>query len=734
MRAELRLGELAGILRDAGASKLELTVAVPNKDSLRMEPPLARRDSLLGGSWFSVAYDVDRLPARLSLDTGFEATQVWSLAGGVFGLLLLPILLALLRPKNLLELSAASQALFLIGLTGWTWVLLESHAVDLLDFVFRGSRLAPFLALTAPPLLAVWLAIRASASHSVRLSVLRGSRSAYQRRAFWIASVLVIVSSTLFTLFTSSSESVLPGATLGLVLTFVLVIVLYASRRGGSQSLAAGELRTRITTLAGQAGVTLRDVLILTSPEPRPPVAMAGRWGVVILNDGVLRELSRREVDAVVCHELAHLRTTDGGVRMILSLVVVVTAYALVLVPGVRAAIPLGIPILFFAFKAWRRSKERQADAESMRWGGDPEALATALARVSRLHALPLVWSTPASWFMAHPSTMERIRILAHGRISDARVKELIAESATKAVDRYDLPSSPLEGAAFSSELRRRLQATLSLYGLIFPAIFGVGVAWLLRTVGLGGWLLLAVGTPVSMLAFYLGYEAIVGGARSKIRDRAASVYGNGHFVGLALAAEPRIYDGMYQYDYGFIRLAGELLEYSGDRARFALDRRQVQRVWIGCGPRHWTPRPTVCLDCQPATDGPVVTISLQSFEARSWPGTRFAARRLMKLVEDWHRSGAPPEQAVADCEIPRVPGTVDSGLSARSAFRIAAIYGVAGFVTGVLAGPFITPDVGDIVSTLYPGFLSASVALFAIWPRINWTVRTPRQQPANAA
>ena len=113
------------------------------------------------------------------------------------------------------------------------------------------------------------------------------------------------------------SDSALLSSTVGLLLTAGLVIVLLLSRRGSSQSLAAGELRTRIFALAGRAGVTLRDVLILTSPESRPPIAFAGRWGVVILNDGVLRDLSRREVDAIVCHELAHLRAGYRGSKMI---------------------------------------------------------------------------------------------------------------------------------------------------------------------------------------------------------------------------------------------------------------------------------------------------------------------------------------------------------------------------------------------------------------------------------
>ena len=176
MRAELRLGELAGTLREAGISRLDLTLTVPDTGFLRIEPPVPRLDSRFG-SYLQATYDVDQLPAQLSIESGFENRQVWTLAAGVLGLLLLPVLLVVARPKNLVALSAGVQALFLTGWTGWTWVLMESHAGKLFDFVFRGLQFGPLLALAAPPLVAVWLASRVAASHSVRLSPSRGGRT-----------------------------------------------------------------------------------------------------------------------------------------------------------------------------------------------------------------------------------------------------------------------------------------------------------------------------------------------------------------------------------------------------------------------------------------------------------------------------------------------------------------------------------------------------------------------------
>ncbi len=200
--------------------------------------------------------------------------------------------------------------------------------------------------------------------------------------------------------------------------------------------------------------------------------------------------------------------------------------------------------------------------------------------------------------------------------------------------------------------------------------------------------------------------------------------HGDGQFVGLSLAAEPRIYDGMYHYDYGFIRLSGDRIEFAGDRARFALDRRQVQSVRVGDGPRHWTPRPVVCLECHPSTGEPVATVALQSFEARYWPGTRFAAQRLFALLKGWQSAATSADQPVVACEIPRVAGLRGPGVSPRMAFRVALSYGGIGFVAGSFGNLFQVPEIGSFSAIFYPALLSAAVALFAAWPRIHWSMR----------
>ncbi len=185
--------------------------------------------------------------------------------------------------------------------------------------------------------------------------------------------------------------------------------------------------------LAAKAGVKLRGVSILTSATPRPPVAFATRWGVVFLNDGLLRDLSRREVDAIVCHELSHLRPSKRSGLAVPYMLVVASVLGAHWVPNFVDFIPALLLAAYFLVKAWRRAGERAADLDSVRWSGDPEAMITGLARVSYANGMPLEWAAPVSWMMGHPPTIDRIRAIGRaGRLTNSRVAELLEESTAR--------------------------------------------------------------------------------------------------------------------------------------------------------------------------------------------------------------------------------------------------------------------------------------------------------------
>src|SRR5262249_20552594 len=159
---------------------------------------------------------------------------------------------------------------------------------------------------------------------------------------------------------------------------------------------------------------TVKDVRILTNPEPRAPAAYATRWGTILLGESLLERLSRKEVDAIVAHELSHLTTpATSPAMMVFGLLFVVLILFIQFAPLLPEFVPAPLTACFFAQKAWRRGEERRADLNSVGWSGEPEGLIKGLARITYATGFPLSWEPPAAWMISHPSTMERIRSVA---------------------------------------------------------------------------------------------------------------------------------------------------------------------------------------------------------------------------------------------------------------------------------------------------------------------------------
>lgn len=176
--------------------------------------------------------------------------------------------------------------------------------------------------------------------------------------------------------------------------------------------------------------------------------------GAVAVTTGLLRALSRREVRGVVAHEIAHIRNRDVTIAT-------VAAGLAAVISGIANALQFSaffgggqddedhggsiIGALAFAFVApiaaslvqlaISRSREYVADATAARLTGDPEALATALERLSMaaerrpaqvepatasLYIVnPLTGGGLAGLFSTHPPMEERIARL-RGQVAAA--------------------------------------------------------------------------------------------------------------------------------------------------------------------------------------------------------------------------------------------------------------------------------------------------------------------------
>lgn len=166
----------------------------------------------------------------------------------------------------------------------------------------------------------------------------------------------------------------------------------------------------------------------------------------VAVSKGLLQKMSLDEVEAVVAHELAHIRNFDMRTMAIVSILVGAVSILADLywsssimekaqekdTSGAFAIIGIVLSMFaplaaFFIQMAISRKREYVADAGSADIAGKPKALASALRKISMDVRLPkhlsvstahLYFSTPAAdsfidrLFSTHPPIDERIRLL----------------------------------------------------------------------------------------------------------------------------------------------------------------------------------------------------------------------------------------------------------------------------------------------------------------------------------
>lgn len=257
---------------------------------------------------------------------------------------------------------------------------------------------------------------------------------------------------------------------LGIPLAFIGVIVLglaifqyYMSDRlvmmsTGAKELSeedAPELFAMIRELAGRYGMPMPKVAIIQSAMPN--AFATGRNpnnALVAVTTGILQRLTRRELRAVLGHELAHVANRDMKVLAISNFFVTLTSFLMTMfffnmLFGRRDAGGGSAPfmiaylvtiLVYFVGKllvlALTRYREYGADHTGAEISGDPGGLADALQKISmgmdyipdddlrRLQTAqafliaPAIRGFAANMFSTHPPMEERI----------ARLRELEAE------------------------------------------------------------------------------------------------------------------------------------------------------------------------------------------------------------------------------------------------------------------------------------------------------------------
>ncbi len=245
------------------------------------------------------------------------------------------------------------------------------------------------------------------------------------------------------------------GAVLGFVIALAMNFGSYwfsdriAMKMAGAREVSyaeAPQLHDMVARLAQRFGLPKPRVAVVESDAPNAfATGRSARHGLVAVTTGILRILDRRELEAVLAHELGHIRNRDvlvgtvaatvaGAVTMVAQL----GQFAMIFGGaqgddeedggGLLGALlmlflaPLAATVIQLAIS---RSREHGADRSGAEVGGDPEALASALEKleaysqriplpvnpaVSHLFIVkPLTGFSMQSLFSTHPPTAERV-------------------------------------------------------------------------------------------------------------------------------------------------------------------------------------------------------------------------------------------------------------------------------------------------------------------------------------
>ncbi|MDG5757763.1 M48 family metalloprotease [Natronococcus sp. A-GB1] len=221
----------------------------------------------------------------------------------------------------------------------------------------------------------------------------------------WGAFYLVLVSFEAdgAALIASVASGVLLASLVGLEFLQVSTVERFA----GATPVARDEepdLYRTTTRVASQLDIPVPTIAISDSPAPEALVVGFRRDGIhLVLSEGTIDVLDDAELEAVIAHELAHVRNRDATVMTAVSAPVVLAA-------GLRSRLPdpndagmvavVVLPLALVSNGAWvagrtitavlARVREHAADRAAAEVTGSPAALASALETLDeRIEATP---------------------------------------------------------------------------------------------------------------------------------------------------------------------------------------------------------------------------------------------------------------------------------------------------------------------------------------------------------
>ncbi len=414
--------------------------------------------------------------------------------------------------------------------------------------------------------------------------------------------------------------------------------------------VSTGELYDNLNNMARAGGMQVKR-LMYSSPS-LPTAANAGAMfrGTVLINQPIIGLLSKEECDAVVSHELAHVKLRHPIIRLCFFIAGLFTTILVVdvlfrmglsiaAVVAIAGATVISIMMLFYMLT---RHCEFTADRESIKICGKPQALITALARIHNYNHIPRNWGRLTSLFVSHPPTVERIaRLGAAGCISQSELQSLLQLSDVPSSEHYTIPINQRPRATFAAEPPTFLLAQFGSFAHVvaigaLPLLLGFRSLWAVTIVAIAG----AFGYYTVYIRLFRGfaYRRIELVARELNVDLAAP---ENLPVMVGPADRPGQTAGIQFADVGIVTFRQDRLLFQGKEVRFQLALEDITSMCEETRQTRWANGRTVCVNVKQAeTDAPR-WLSLRGIPSPTSLSAAPAEREVASAMERWLTSQA---------------------------------------------------------------------------------------------
>jgi heat shock protein HtpX len=532
-------------------------------------------------------------PAPIRIRFGYHADQLVVVYFPLLAMALALILIAMgLSRAGRVDLG---RSVFLLGTMFWLGVVTRLQAAEPLRILLSGtpvSNIAATLLEYFPPLLCVAAGV-----------ALGGAKQTDRRPSEMFAEVFWGFGMLLFPL--AGSLAAVPLMVEGdwirgipwLIFATVSVIAcrwrIRASAQTTIRELSVGELKDRVSQMAAKMGAGAVRVFVSSSARSQTSNAFAMRRSSIVLTAPLIQSISKREVDAVVAHELSHFGHTRRSPWAALALAAILFEKPLADITldtagGVFVGVLLVPVLVYFAALRGARKREFAADAGSVALTGDPRAMISALARIARDNRTPLDFSVVAEWFSTHPSTHRRIRALAAAARLETAEMEALCNNGDPGAP-YALP--PEKNDAIFTLGWQTTNATRYVWtALIAASGAGLLVASLLDKFAEAAFAQLVGGVVIGCAVTKVLAATVMSINYARLRRKLATkLNACGQLVGLAVDSQPRVYNGYRFSDVGFVSFQGGRLCYRSESISIELNPADVEEVsMVAAAPASW--------------------------------------------------------------------------------------------------------------------------------------------------